>query len=221
MTLVKLSKGHNQKRFYFLDYIMIITAILSISLLVYGICFYKEKRPDPKTLYLTTTEGIVVRQCNFPVLYSINEKVPLDLTDIIIDSFEYWNNFARSDIFKFMGILDFTNDGIDESPIIVVEIEENNDAEHANAIAYTSIKWKSDGCIKMSAGINIRKGALKDCSIDGLKSSLRHEVGHLLGFKHSKFKSDLMYNNINPNKLKDLSEWELKAFKLYYYNNIE
>lgn len=200
--------------------VSIIVAILSIGLLIYGICFYKEERPDPKTLYLTTTEDIVIHQCNFPVLYSINEKIPPDIINVIMDSFEYWNKLAEFDIFKFMGVLDFTNNGIDESPIIVVEIEKDNDAEHANAVAYTSIKWKSDGCIGMSAGINIRESALRDCSIDGLRSSLRHEVGHLLGFKHSKFKSDLMYNDINPNKLKDLSEWELKAFKLYYNNNI-
>jgi hypothetical protein len=74
----------------------------------------------------------------------------------------------------------------------------------------------SDGCIT-SAGIFIYERGVKAKDRTFI-TIMRHEIGHTLGFDHSSYGFDLMYEGLykGKNVLKEASEWELKAFKIYY-----
>jgi len=59
--------------------------------------------------------------------------------------------------------------------------------------------------------------AIKERNIETIRSAIRHEIGHLLGFQHSKRPTYIMYESIdNLFNQKVLSDWEIEAFKVGY-----
>lgn len=170
-------------------------------------------RGEPPSLYKVTETNKPLRQCNLPILYKINDNVPLDTRTAIINAFNYWDDLSNEKLFLFLGITNLTIIDSIIGDTIIVEIEEHK--PYKDGLAYVHRNWFASGCL-FGGGIRIYRDTFR-LPIKGLESVLRHEVGHVLGFGHSPLGSDLMHESIRPSKyLKGASEWEIKAFNIYY-----
>jgi len=205
-----------------LKIIGIIVGILSVSLLIYGIGFYEWPREDPKELYMTTEDGHHVHQCNLPIFYSIDKNVPEHIAELIKKSFDYWEGLTDKRLFIYSGIDNYDTSDIDtlNAGIVVIGVETEIDAHHSSAGGTAQLKWDKKGCIKPELLIKLHK-SIMNMSDELRETVIRHEIGHLLGFKDTNdVKEDLMYRSLVPvYDLKGLSEWELEAFKIYYGGN--
>ena len=175
---------------------------------------------EPVSLYKVSDENVIIRQCSLPILYAINKDVPNKIQRMIIESFDYWDDLTDKDLFFYMGTTDWVPGDKASGIIVVVGLtHEVRTEEHKNTLAYVepSTYWKDTGCLaKGSISIFADTQSKSD---DMLRSVIRHEIGHILGFGHSPDSDDLMYRAIEEcliPELKGLSKWELEAFRLYY-----
>ncbi len=194
---------------------------LATILFLFSVSSCTVLRDRPISLYKKVKNTkISLHRCGLPVIYLINKDVPENVKTIIIRSFKYWDDLTEKNLFFYMGITNWSSDDIRSGIIVVVDIKELKTVEHeANgALAYTNLIWYTiSGCLS-NGGITIYKSSL-ELSDDRLESIIKHEVGHILGLGHSPHSRDLMHEVIRVfDRKKDLTEWELKAFKIYYDN---
>jgi len=156
--------------------------------------------------------------------FVITKDVPDHLADNIQESFEYWDDLTERDLFIYMGVIDIEyGPAFEKAGIIVIDLHENEvlydhelTKENDNILALSYLRSHPNGCIASSA-IFIYSSSMNTTE-SSFKSIIRHEIGHVLGLGHNTDMNGLMYPTLEKyrTKVKEISEYELKAFKLYY-----
>ena len=195
--------------------------IITFFIAIFSGTCYNIPRSHPVNLYRISSTDNPVRQCDLPVLVMNNNKIPESMQKIVKEEIEYWNSLSSKKIFFYMGETDwesYSEENKESGIILVISIKETKPDKHKTTLAYTSLRWYNNGCIT-GQGITLYLDTLDKSSDNRIRSVIRHELGHTLGFVHSKEDDDLMYKSIGSyiyDDLKELSEWELKAFKIFY-----
>lgn len=203
-------------------------AALVLSLLLYGVLTDGVRNQPPESLYFLTKSKNHKRQCNVPILYSLNENMSLEAKEYAVNAFNYWNDVFGGSLFVYAGELSYQVGSPEASAFIMVEVREkfnyydnNDDLQRAEDVAaITSFKYNEDGCM-FATGIIVFEDSLKKWGSKKIETVIRHEIGHTLGFHHSEVLEDLMYPtaslNFGQKHPKEISDWEREAFMLYYY----
>ena len=197
------------KRILFIMFCLL-SALVSPSL--------KAERPY-YNIYKLSARNIVVRQCSFPIVYKINREVPDRQKNLIIRSFEYWDNLTEKNLFEYGGTTHLRAGGPLSRNIIVVGItNEPRTSLTKTWLAYTTRSFYdgSTACITRKGDIKIFRPTIYKLD-DVFESIIRHEVGHTLGLLHNLDPEGLMFRTIKDTDIKkELNEWELNAFKWIY-----
>jgi hypothetical protein len=189
--------------------------------LIVLICIIACNTP-PVNLYSKLPDKTIIRQCDLPVLYVFNKEIPKRMQDITHKAVEYWNSVYGGKLFFYGGIVDYKIDDPETGALLLIDIFDRYKDKYGlikldSSLASTKFKANRRGCI--SANIEIFADIL-DNRLDenGLQTVMRHELGHTLGLGHSDklLEDGLMEDKTSFGSLKELSEYELKAFRLIY-----
>ena len=168
----------------------------------------------PIDFYLKTAAGSMIRQCNYSNKYTVYSDLPDHIKIAIKNGFNYFNRVLGYDRFVYAGESTLTYDSIDDNKIITV-CPSGNDKKGAIAIF---LYGGNSGCM-IKNGIQLRPDIVK-LNRAIVESFIRHEIGHVLGMKHSPIYSDLMYFSINitvqSDHPKSLSDDEKEALITIY-----
>jgi len=157
--------------------------------------------------------GIAARQCDLPQFAGVSPSIPIRLHASVRGAFEYWNEAIGKQIFLYVGEQPWEYDSEEYGGITIVSGEENYPRK---SLAYASMEWMPDGCIKI-ANIVVNPKAF-DRDMASFNTLMRHEIGHLLGLRHRDLFTEIMNPkaSITPREPQSASQEEIRLLKELY-----
>lgn len=198
----------------------------SIGLLVASVLLIGSYcAPPPAAIYNSLKNGAHLKQCSVPILFGFSKRTPEKIKSNALDAISYWNKEYGGELFFNMGDFDTKANVSGEYGAIVIidtvpeeEYEKYFNKDKAIGRVLYSKYPSKDGCVRVH--LVVKAKLLNDEFTEtGVEGVIRHELGHVLGLGHNDYDSEgLMHGSANPksNRLKDMSDLERKAFKLYY-----
>lgn len=141
---------------------------------------------------LISNKGQSIKQCDEKILYAISDNLPVAFHDIVRRGFDYWNALLEHKKFYYIGIVDYTPMDPETSGFIIIGVSSERDS---NIYGFTKYDYDhGTGCMS-STKIFLTPSCLQDSDVL-MESVVRHEIGHVLGFGHSKDEKHLMWYKI-------------------------
>ena len=166
-----------------------------------------------------TEHARFVKQCSLPAFVGYHDTIPGELRPKIVSALTYWNDASGMDLLFDAGLVDWVDASEQSSAFILIALGNDETMKKDGLCGAAKFAWDSNGCVR-KANILVNSDCL-DKGPEVFETTVRHELGHVLGLKHSENFTDLMYFAIESTMQHpvDASAQELSNLTNLYKNN--
>lgn len=202
-------------------FFVIYTPIVISFVLLVGSCFSTRITEDPSIRELYAYKGAdPVRFDRFPIQWTFNCDFPASKKESVRQAFRYWDMQTPLDLFVELNVCDSIR--VDQG--IVVGLRKNfykNDSKNYDTLGVAVRTYGLDE-ILLGGEIVFFNPWLNSNYYYVQENSAIHEVGHILGFRHTVWFDCVMYPRITNSEgayyseRKEACPFELEQFRRFY-----
>lgn len=187
----------------------------------------KTENDLQKVCGFKTEDHIPIIWKQFPIEIIVDDNIGDDMFNVIVEAGRAWEDAANKKFFSFKRkstldrLFSILEDGIGDG---ITTIYLDNEHIYTNVTVHASTFTRHIGKTMFEADIFINvkdfEWEVKDTEINNkkvhLKSTMIHELGHLLGLKHSDNEESIMYGYSSNGQIRTLTQEDINNINCGY-----